>query len=139
MAPAGRGTGLQGEGPLRTPRKENHTSASQTFLSASAGAALAFGSGFWRSVFADPAVAGTGPYGSLGTFDANGIRLPTGFRSRVIAGAGERVGDTGYVWHVAPDGAATFPAPDGGWHYVCNSETVGNGGVGAIRFAPDGS
>lgn len=111
----------------------------RTFLSASAGAALTFGSGFWRSVLAEPTVAGLGPYGPPGVPDVNGIRLPAGFRSRVLARAGEPIGPTGYVWHVAPDGAATFPAPDGGWYYACNSETVGNGGVGAVHFDAEGS
>lgn len=56
----------------------------RTFLSASAGAALAFGGGFWRSVLADTTVAGSGPYGPPGGFDVNGIGLPRRFRSRVI-------------------------------------------------------
>jgi uncharacterized protein len=110
----------------------------RTFLSASAGAALALGTGFWRAAFSQPALPGAGPYGGLGTPDANGIRLPDGFRSRVIASSGLPVGETGYTWHISPDGAATFPAPDGGWWYACNSETVGNGGVGAIRFDSTG-
>jgi secreted PhoX family phosphatase len=71
--------------------------------------------------------------------DANGLRLPQGFESRVIARSGERVGDSGYVWHRAPDGGATFITPDGGWIYVSNSEVSGAGGAGAIRFGTDGT
>ena len=107
--------------------------------SPSAGATLAFGTGFWRSVLADTTVAGPGPYGPPAGVDANGIRVPDAFRSRVAATSGAPVENSRYVWRIAPDGAATFPAADGGWHYVCNSETVGNGGVGAIHFAADGS
>jgi hypothetical protein len=71
--------------------------------------------------------------------DANGLRLPPGFVSKVIAHSGQRVGDSDYVWHPAPDGGATFITPDGGWIYVSNSEVSGTGGAGAIRFAPDGT
>lgn len=71
--------------------------------------------------------------------DANGLRLPQGFASRVIAQSGQRVGSSDYVWHRAPDGGATFITPDGGWIYVSNSEVSGSGGAGAIRFAPDGT
>lgn len=78
--------------------------------------------------------------GPLGVEDANGIRLPAGFSSRIVARAGARMtGDsTGYAWHDAPDGGAVFAMPDGGWVYVSNSE-VGNGGggVGALRFDRD--
>lgn len=80
-----------------------------------------------------------GPYGSLDgrAPDANGLVLPEGFTSRVVATAGEPVGDTGYRWHIFPDGAATFPDDDGGWYHVCNSEVfapAGAGGASAIHF-----
>jgi len=81
-----------------------------------------------------------GPYGVLQSPDANGIKLPTGFTSRVVARSGQAVPGTSYVWHAAPDGGATFPTPDGGWVYVSNSELAsGTGGVSALRFASDGS
>jgi hypothetical protein len=75
--------------------------------------------------------------GPLQAADANGLRLPTGFTSRVVARAGlRRHGDAnGYAWHGAPDGGAVFALPDGGWVYVSNSEEPdGRGGVGALRF-----
>lgn len=84
--------------------------------------------------------------GPLRAPDANGIRLPEGFSSRIVAAAGQRVrrsfwNRTGYRWHSYPDGGATFSAPDGGWVYVSNSETISllGGGAGAIRFHADGS
>ena len=48
--------------------------------------------------------AGVSPYGSLDGLDPdeNGIVLPAGFSSRVIAVAGEPVGDTGYEWPIFP-------------------------------------
>jgi secreted PhoX family phosphatase len=79
-------------------------------------------------------------YGLLGPADGNGLRLPAGFTSRIVARSGQAVGTTGYVWHAWPDGAAVFPRPDGGWSYVSNSEVPdGLGGVGMLRFASDGS
>jgi secreted PhoX family phosphatase len=88
---------------------------------------------------AAPAQAGASPYGPLGAADANGIRLPAGFTSRVIGTSGLPVAGTAYVWHPAPDGGATFPTPDGGWIYACNSEVPGIGGVGAVRFNASGA
>ncbi len=72
--------------------------------------------------------------------DENGLLLPAGFSSRVIARSGQAVGDTGYVWHNAPDGGAVFTTGDGGWIYVSNSETLPQvgGGCSAIRFAANG-
>jgi uncharacterized protein len=114
------------------------------------GAALAFGPTFWRealSASADPARIGDGPYGPLGPADGNGIRLPEGFSSRVVARAGQPVEGTGYIWPVFPDGGATFPTGDGGWILVVNTETPpdadfpfpsANGGASAIRFNSDG-
>jgi uncharacterized protein len=83
---------------------------------------------------APPESARTVGYGPLGPPDANGLELPEGFSGRVVARAGERVAGTDYEWHVFPDGGATFPAGDGGWIYVSNSEVPGDGGVGALRF-----
>lgn len=77
--------------------------------------------------------------------DANGLCLPRGFRSRVIARSGSPVAlATGqrsdYRWHFVPDGGATFAVADGGWIYVSNSEASprAGGGAGALRFADDG-
>jgi secreted PhoX family phosphatase len=91
------------------------------------------------------AQGGAGPYGSIEgrAPDANGLLLPEGFTSRVIAVAGEPVAGTGYPWHVFPDGAATFADEerDGGWYHVVNSEVflpAGAGGASALRFGPDG-
>jgi hypothetical protein len=74
--------------------------------------------------------------GSLGPPDENGLRLPAGFTSRIIARSGHRPVETStYEWHPNPDAGATFKAPDGGWIYVSNSElSGGRGGVGALRF-----
>jgi secreted PhoX family phosphatase len=100
-------------------------------------AALSLGPTVWDRALGAPArpVA----YGPLGPPDANGIRLPAGFTSRVIARSGTPLGNTGYVWHPAPDGGATFPTRDGGWAYVSNSEVPVVGGTSAVVFGPDGS
>ena len=103
--------------------------------------ALTLGTGFWKDVLGASGTpgrraAGAG-YGALGRPDANGIRLPAGFRSRVVARGGRRVSGTGYTWHEASDGSATFPTADGGWILVSNSETQ-DGGASAIRFRADG-
>ena len=68
--------------------------------------------------------------------DENGVRLPQGFKSRVVARSGERPAlDSSHLWHGAPDGGAVYATDDGGWIYVSNSELRdGNGGVGALRF-----
>ena len=92
----------------------------------------------------DVAVPGESPYGPLSdTPDANGLLLPAGFTSRIIAVGGDPVGDTGYNWHPFPDGAATFDDGEGGYYYVCNSEVMDfmapdAGGVSAIHFSADG-
>jgi len=72
-------------------------------------------------------------YGPLGEPDSNGIRLPFGFASRVLARQGDPVGVTSHLWHRAPDGGATFKFRNG-WVYVSNSESNSRGGVGALRF-----
>lgn len=84
--------------------------------------------------------AADGPYGALLSADPNGMQLPAGFSSRVIARSGQIVPNTSYTWHGAPDGGACFAGAGGGWVYACNSELgSGGGGVGVLRFASDGS
>ncbi|SDK60403.1 alkaline phosphatase PhoX [Streptomyces indicus] len=103
------------------------------------GSAAAFGGTLWRgAAFADPAQPGTGPYGALGSADANGIRLPAGFTSRVIARSGQKVAGTAYTWHNAPDGGACY-ADGNGWIYVSNSEISPGGGAGAVKFSATGA
>ena len=104
-------------------------------------AALASGGWVWRGC------AGTGdggrfPLGPLAdTPDANGLLLPPGVRSRIVARSGQApLAGTATLWHDAPDGGACFALPGGGWVYVSNSEVDGGlGGVGALRFAADGA
>jgi secreted PhoX family phosphatase len=96
-------------------------------------------------VSAQTAAPGASPYGDLATEpDENGLLLPEGFTSRILAVGGETVAGTDYTWHAFPDGAATFPTEDGGWIYACNSEVTAvfapdQGGVSAVRFAADGT
>ncbi|MFK4689766.1 secreted PhoX family phosphatase [Streptomyces pristinaespiralis] len=104
--------------------------------------AAAFGFTLWQgAASAAPAQPGPGPYGALGPADANGIQLPAGFTSRVVARSGQRVGSTSYTWHNAPDGGACYN--DGtGWIYVSNSEINRSSGLSrsesAQSHAPNG-
>ncbi|MGQ0824925.1 MAG: alkaline phosphatase PhoX [Actinomycetota bacterium] len=82
---------------------------------------------------------GADPYGELQLPDANGFMLPPGFTAREIARQGRVVSPSAYVWHVFPDGGATFATDDGGWVYVSNSELPESGGVGAVRFDAAGT
>ncbi len=76
--------------------------------------------------------------GELLAADENGVRLPKGFTSRIVARSSHNYFD--YHWHAAPDGGATFTADDGGWFYVSNSEIgKGKGGVGSLRFDKNGN
>ena len=88
---------------------------------ASAGAGRAAPAGLIRQTRLDPAL---------------NIDIPVDTSIRVVAHSGRPVLPAGnFLWHSAPDGGACFPAPDGGWIYVSNSEMAnGQGGVGAIRF-----
>lgn len=89
---------------------------------------------------ASAACSATSPYGPMGAADANNIRLPAGFTSRVVAVSGQVVAPSTYVWHSAPDGGATFSLSDGGWAYVSNCErSAPNGGAASISFASDGT
>jgi len=105
---------------------------------AGGGAAALSGSLWVGAALAAPAQPGPSPYGPPAAADANGIQLPTGFTSRVIARSRRAVGGTGFAWHDAPDGGACFTAGSG-WIYVSNSEITGTGGASAVRFNADGS
>ncbi|UQA90848.1 alkaline phosphatase PhoX [Streptomyces halobius] len=94
----------------------------------------AFSGSLWRQAAAYPALPGPGPYGDLQPADSNGIMLPSGFTSRVIARSTQTVPGTSHTWHRAPDGGACF-ADGSGWIYVSNAEIGGGGGgVSAVKF-----
>ncbi len=88
----------------------------------------------------DISFAGLNALGPLLPPDENGIMLPAGYRSRIVAMTGKTpLLDGEYVWHREPDGGACYAAPDGGWVYVSNSEVPARGGgVGALRFNSSG-
>jgi len=70
--------------------------------------------------------------------DKNGIRLPYGFKSRIVASAGTAPSsNSNYLWHQYPDGGSVYQdftrANKGGWIYACNEESK-TGGVGALKF-----
>lgn len=69
-----------------------------------------------RSAFAD--------MGPLLPPDANGVQLPAGFSSRVVAVVNEPpiASNPGFLWHSDPDGGGVFRTEDGGWIYLSNSE-----------------
>ena len=101
--------------------------------------AAAFGGSLWHgAAHAAPAQPGAGPYGALQAPDTNGIRLPSGFSSRVIARSGQAVSGTSYLWHNAPDGGACF-GDGSGWIYVSNSEINPGGGASAVTFDSSGN
>ncbi|WP_327269574.1 PhoX family protein [Streptomyces sp. NBC_01218] len=103
--------------------------------------AAAFGGTLWRgAASAAPAQPATGPYGGLQAANGDGILLPAGFTSRVVARSGKTVSGSSYAWHSAPDGGATF-ADGSGWIYVSNSEVASGsgGGASAVRFDSSGS
>ena len=82
----------------------------------------------------------TRSFGPLLQPDSNGVRLPAGYTSRIVARTRrEPKPGCGYAWHDSPDGGATFATADGGWVYVSNSEVSdGLGGAGALMFDKDG-
>ena len=101
-----------------------------------AAASVSFGPAFWRDAFAaPPTVVGPGPYGPLLPADANGLMLPPGFKSRVLARGGQVMPGRGYVFPAAPDGQATFAMPDGGWVLATNSEIAPPGAAACPRPA----
>lgn len=103
-------------------------------------AAVSLGAAFWDELFGSAQSRRLRPgsaYGPRRPPNEHGIRLPEGFRSRIVARGEEPVAHTGYRWHLASDGMATFPADDRGFVLVSNSETF-DGGASAIRFGADG-
>jgi len=100
---------------------------------------VAFGFTMTRPSFAAyPAQNGPSPYGSLQAADANGVLLPQGFTSRIVARSSQTVPGTSYTWHSAPDGGACF-ADGSGWVYTSNSEISPGGGASALRFDASGT
>jgi uncharacterized protein len=103
-------------------------------------AAVTLGAAFWDQLFgsaeSSPLWRGGG-YGPRRPPDANGVRLPEGFESRVIARGEQAVPGTDYRWHIASDGMASFPHDDGGFVLVSNSEAL-DGGASALRIGADG-
>jgi secreted PhoX family phosphatase len=114
------------------------------FIGAGVGAAavvgLGLGAAFWAELFGSAGSASRSPrsgYGPRGPANELGLRLPEGFRSRLIARGREPVAGTNYGWHEASDGMACFATDDGGWILVSNSEVL-DGGASAVRFGADG-
>lgn len=96
--------------------------------------------------------------GPLQPANADGIQLPEGFTSRVVAVFNQPpiASNPSFLWHSDPDGGATFATEDGGWIYVSNAEvrdaTTGGvsrdqaalitpftGGASALRFDASGT
>jgi uncharacterized protein len=118
-----------------------HPMPRRLFLIMSTAAVMAAGLGTaaWRRALGSTAIVGESPYRPLGVPDANGVAVPAGFATRLLASTGSVVPGTDYAWHGQPDGAACFADPDGGWIYVSNAELNGRrGGVGALRFGANG-
>ncbi|MES2683408.1 MAG: alkaline phosphatase PhoX [Pseudomonadota bacterium] len=90
---------------------------------------------------ATPRFANLGP---LRAADANGVRTPEGFSTRVVAINNELPQPNGMdvagpsspttavgtrPWHILNDGGAVIARPNGGWIYVSNSEVPGSGNL----------
>ncbi|MCR3895715.1 hypothetical protein NUK31_22550, partial [Aeromonas caviae] len=91
-----------------------------------------------------------GRFASLGPLraepDANGVRTPEGFSTRVVAIAGELPQAAGMSasgprltggvgsrpWHILNDGGGVIARPGGGWIYVSNSEVPGTGNLSQL-------
>lgn len=122
--------------------------------------------GFVTPQSVNPALAERPLFGNIGPLrapDANGVRTPAGFSTRVVAINGmPPVAGGGFRWHIFNDGGGVLGLPDGGWVYCSNSEVPGAttigfqvpelapftnnlrfvpglGGASALRFAKDGT
>lgn len=126
---------------IRTPALSRRGFLQKSFLSlglvAGSGQLVACGDDA-PSLFPRPTGSNFGSLGALGAPDANGVRLPAGFTSRIVATSGTPVGPSATPYIHNPDGAATFAARDGGFYYAVNSESFGTGGVSVLRFDRDG-
>ena len=99
--------------------------------------ALLAGPSLWSTLFSVDQVRSAPFIDDLGAADSLGVRLPPGFRSRLLARTGDDVEGTDYPWHSAPDGGAVAARSglNGGWSYVSNSEVdLGGGGVSVLDF-----
>lgn len=96
-------------------------------------------SGYRPPTISPPQKSNFAQLGALQDPDKNGLMLPPGFSSRIVAQSSKVVGSSDYIWHPAPDGGVTFLANDGGYVYVSNSETLFTGGAGALQFSKDGT
>jgi len=103
-------------------------------------AAVSLGAAFWDQLFGSAESrtlkVGVG-YGPRRAPDENGIRLPKGFRSRLVAKGDAIVPGTDHRWQIASDGAAVFPRRDGGYLMASNCEDW-QGGASVLRFDRDG-
>ena len=84
--------------------------------------------------------------GPLQPADGNGLMLPAGFSSRVVAVSGQPAAlGAGYAWHAFAVGGATYRTVDGGWIFTSNSEVPATGaagiggGCGVLRFDAAGT
>lgn len=130
---------MSGAGSCRTARFSRRDFLRDTLRAAGALAASGpLGVGLTSCV--PTPVTGARNYGPLQGPDANGLLLPAGFGSRVVAVSGQAVPGSAYVWHGQPDGGAVFAQPGGGWVYTSNAElNAPSGGVGALRFDAAGN
>ena len=112
------------------------------------------------------AFAGRPLFGNIGPLrepDANGVRTPEGFSTRVVAINNQPpVPGGSFRWHIFNDGGGVLALSDGGWIYCSNSEVPGvatigfqqpqlapltnqitfvpgMGGASALRFNKDGA
>src|SRR5687768_7787791 len=94
-----------GGGPVLAPYDRTWMDRRRFLTRASGmGMALALGPSFWSRALAAPAQPGDSPYGPLQAPNADGLMLPAGFTSRVVATALQTVAGTGFLWHAFPDG-----------------------------------
>lgn len=146
-AKAGRGLRLHHSESINAGRREFLRKSFLSYLSISAVPVISGCSGsdpnVFEEIFEPPPASNIDNVGKLGPPDENGLMLPEGFTSRVVARSGEEpVPGTGYIWHDSPDGGAVFPVDDGGWVYTSNSEIFqprGLGSAGALRFDAGGN
>ncbi len=72
-----------------------------------------------------------GNIGPLRDPDANGVRTPAGFSTRVVAINNQPpVAGGSFRWHIFNDGGGVLPLSDGGWIYCSNSEVPGVATIG---------